>query len=274
MINNNIYYIYIWKIKETGEIFYVGKGSGNRYKSMKDRNEYFKNIIKKHECEVEIIHKNLEENEAYDLEKKIGLELKEKGLAKACYVLGKTEKFISNETKKKISKKVKSNPNRYWQGKSFSDEHKEKLRLSKLGTKQSEETKKKRSQSLIGHFVSDETRKKISDSRLGEKNPIYGRKQSIETIEKRSKKLTGHKVTEETKNKISKANGKKVKQLDKHTLEIINIFDSASEAGRVLNINSSKISSVCTGKRKTTGGFKFEYIQHDNTEVTQGTNKP
>lgn len=26
------YYVYEWFIKETGEVFYVGKGRGNRYK--------------------------------------------------------------------------------------------------------------------------------------------------------------------------------------------------------------------------------------------------
>ena len=47
MINAQMFYVYEWYIVETGEIFYVGKGSGNRVTSMKDRNEYFKNIRKK-----------------------------------------------------------------------------------------------------------------------------------------------------------------------------------------------------------------------------------
>ena len=36
------YYVYLWKIKETQEVIYVGKGSGNRWRSMKDRNDEFK----------------------------------------------------------------------------------------------------------------------------------------------------------------------------------------------------------------------------------------
>ena len=267
LINKNIYYIYIWRIKETGEIFYIGKGSGNRYRSMKDRNEYLKNIRKKHECEVEIIHKNLEEEVAYDLELKLGLELKEKGLARACYVLGKTDKFISNEMKRKISKSVKGNPNNYWKGKKFSEEHKEKLRLAKLGTKQPLSQKLKRSETLKGHKVSEKTREKLSISKLGEKNPMYGKKQSIETINKRRKKLIGHEVGEETREKIGLSNSKKVKQIDKSTLEVIKIFNSASEAERKLNISQGKISRVCLGRRKSTGGFFWEYVQQDNTEV-------
>ena len=86
------------------------------------------------------------------------------------------------------------------------------------------------------------------------------KKQSIETVNKRREKLIGHKVSEETRKKIGISNGKKVKQIDKNTLEVINVFNSASEAGRILNICSSKISSVCTGRRKTSGGFIWEYI--------------
>ena len=38
------YYVYEWYIEDTNEIFYVGKGTGNRVISMKNRNSYFKNI--------------------------------------------------------------------------------------------------------------------------------------------------------------------------------------------------------------------------------------
>lgn len=256
---NNVYYIYIWKIKSTGEVFYIGKGSGNRYKSMKDRNDYFKNIRKKYECEVEIIHENLSEEQAYDLELELGLKLKAKGQARACYILGKTNKFIDNSTKKKISKTLEGNTP--WnKGKKLTEEHISKLRKAKLGNKQSLETRIKRSKSLKGHNVSDETRRKLSQSKLGEKNHMYGKKQSVETINKRREKLIGHKVSEETKRKIALSNGKKVKQLDKKTREVIKIYKTISDAEREHNISNGKISSVCKGQRKSTGGFAWEYV--------------
>jgi len=43
-MDNKKYYVYEWFMKDTGEIFYVGKGSGKRYK-FKDRNYIFKDII-------------------------------------------------------------------------------------------------------------------------------------------------------------------------------------------------------------------------------------
>ena len=41
--------------------------------------------------------------------------------------------------------------------------------------------------------------------------------------------------------------------------EIIKIRDSMSEVERQLGISTSKISGVCKGKRKTTGGYKWKY---------------
>ena len=36
------YYVYKWFIESTGEVFYIGKGSGNRYKDIYKRNQIFK----------------------------------------------------------------------------------------------------------------------------------------------------------------------------------------------------------------------------------------
>ena len=54
---------------------------------------------------------------------------------------------------------------------------------------------------------------------------------------------------------------KPVIQKDKYTHQIINIFPSMEEAKRQLNIkNSSHISEVCQGKRKSAYGFIWEYL--------------
>ena len=47
-IQSNHYYIYAWYYKNTGEIFYIGKGSRGRWKDVVNhRNQYFKNINSK-----------------------------------------------------------------------------------------------------------------------------------------------------------------------------------------------------------------------------------
>ena len=52
---------------------------------------------------------------------------------------------------------------------------------------------------------------------------------------------------------------KKVAQINKNTNEIICIYESISEAARMLNLHNQLISQVCKGSRKTTGGYKWIY---------------
>lgn len=82
MRKNKNFYVYEWFKVETGEVFYVGKGSGNRYKVTNNRNEYFKRVYNKYDCDVRILKDGLTEDEAFKLEyetikayKSIGYEL-------------------------------------------------------------------------------------------------------------------------------------------------------------------------------------------------------
>lgn len=256
------YYVYEWFIKGNNEIFYVGKGCGNRATSNKDRNLYFKHIKAKYDCDYRIVKDNLTEQEALDFELKYGTELKNKGQCKASFAFGGKEKYISQETRQKISKSLKANNQKAWNSgikNPYSDETLKKMSIAKVGTKQNEETKKRRSKALKGHKVSQETRHKMSISSMGEKNPMYHKKQSQETINKRVNKLLGHTVSEETKKLIGIANGKKVIQKDLND-NVIAIYESASKAAQKTNSNNSKISRVCRGERKTHNGYKWEYI--------------
>jgi len=255
---NKIYYVYEWFIKESGEVFYVGKGKDNRFKSMKDRNETFKDIIRKNDCDVRIVSGNLEEDEAYACELHRTLELKSIKQAKANYVYGKN-KMMSDDVKLKISNTLKGRVG-CTKGMELTQEHKDKLSKAHTGKTLSETHRRNISKSLKGKRRSEEVKKKLSQSKKGKLNPMYGKKQSQETIQKRVKSLIGHTLSEEARNKISLANGKKVKQIDIETGDVIRIFNNCSEAGRILNINSSKISKVSRGEGKTSGGFRWEYV--------------
>lgn len=150
-----------------------------------------------------------------------------------------------------------------------------------------------------GHIVSDETREKIRQTKLGSKNPMYGKKQSEETIRKRSEKLKGHAgywsgkkrpeesiektrlanlgshrtieqrkrmsnaqkghaVSDEAKKKMSDAKPKKpVAQYTKDGV-LVAIYNSCSEAVKITGI--SHIPHCCRGELKTSGGFVFRYM--------------
>lgn len=113
-----------------------------------------------------------------------------------------------------------------------------------------------------------ETKEKLRQSKLGSKNPAYGKTPSVDTLEKRSKSLTGKKRTEETKMKQSLASIKsgqaKRTLITKIDGTIIGIFHSLSEGLRFINLEpkrySGKAGWVAKNIRNHCKGYKFQYI--------------
>lgn len=79
---NNRFYVYEWFNKDSGEVFYVGKGSGSRWKTKSGRNQYFKHYISKYECGVRKVKSNITESEAFNLEVEAIKEYRNKGECK------------------------------------------------------------------------------------------------------------------------------------------------------------------------------------------------
>lgn len=77
MTDDKTYYIYLHRKATNGDIFYVGKGSGNRAydTSKKGRNQYWHRVRDKYGLEIEILFDNLTEEEAFQCEKDVILEL-------------------------------------------------------------------------------------------------------------------------------------------------------------------------------------------------------
>jgi hypothetical protein len=70
----NDFYVYAWTRPDTGDVFYVGKGRGNRDVTYKHHNSHFMNIVKKLKRDgvdpiVHRIAENITEQEAFDLER-------------------------------------------------------------------------------------------------------------------------------------------------------------------------------------------------------------
>lgn len=62
------YYVYLHRKADTGEIFYVGKGQGNRHSINKNRNKHWQNVANKHGYISEIIAFFDDEGEAFVVE--------------------------------------------------------------------------------------------------------------------------------------------------------------------------------------------------------------
>jgi group I intron endonuclease len=110
-----------------------------------------------------------------------------------------------------------------------------------------------------------ETKRKISEVKKGKKNPLYGKKHSEQTKKKMSEAqkgennhMYGKTLSEEHKKKMSKALKKPIIQYTKDG-EFIKEWPSLSDAAKSLGIHNGCISSACTGKRKSAGGFLWKY---------------
>lgn len=119
-----------------------------------------------------------------------------------------------------------------------------------------------------------------SESRMGDKNPMFGRhiplseehkeklkqsnlgrKASPEAIEKMRQSKLGKRLTEEHKSKISKScKGRKVQGRAVLCVELDKVFPSVMDAERETGIPNTNIVNVCKGKRKTAGGYHWQYI--------------
>lgn len=102
------WYTYI-KCRSDGVPFYVGKGSGKRIKNSGNRNDYFKNIVKKHGSQNIRTHTFFWETEAkaFTHETQLIALLNKQGLRLANFTTGgegASGRILSDESRRKISK--------------------------------------------------------------------------------------------------------------------------------------------------------------------------
>lgn len=178
------FYVYAWYYKNTNEIFYIGKGKNDRYKSKLSRNNYFLNILNKEKDNVDVkfLQKELNENDAFELEKQLIKEYKEKGQCKANFHVGgcggNTGNYDSEERSRKLSEYAKKRVGELnsMYGKTHSEETKRYLREINLGKVLTEEHKQK--------LIQANTRRKKTESEIESiRQRMKGKKMSKETYE-------------------------------------------------------------------------------------------
>lgn len=135
-----------------------------------------------------------------------------------------------------------------------------------------------------GYRYSDEQKKHMSYVHKGEKNGMYGKQHTKISKEKNRIKHLKENLSPDTILKMSAAKkGKKrdrcsvEKQIETISKKVVCIekmivYKSVKKASALTGIDSSCISKVCRGKRKTAGGFHWSYLDDlykINTQMLQ-----
>ncbi len=206
--------IYVdYTLEETPRPFYVGKGVLERVKSL-TRNNLHSRISKKYGIERKVIFETDNEQEAFEIEKKLILEYKTfiHGDANSWGANltqggeGTSGMIMSDEAKRKNSESNKiscSKEKNGMYGKHHSEETRKKIGIRSRGRHKSVETRQKMSTSLRQRNlttkrkqISEATRQKISEARKGKSPWNKGLKTGTHK---------GCKHTEESKQKMSEA---------------------------------------------------------------------
>jgi hypothetical protein len=138
---SKIFYVYT-HARPDGSIFYVGKGVGNRAKDFCRRNSYHQRIVAKYGRENIIIkaYATFDERHAYAAERQLIMALRKAGAQLANIDDGGNGRI----------------------GVTFTEEHREKLRLAGMGHAVSEETRRRISEAGRGRTATAETRAKLA----------------------------------------------------------------------------------------------------------------
>ena len=221
-------------------------------------NVYFTNAIKKYgwnNIQHIILYENLTKEEA-----------EEKEIELIAYYKSNQRKYgyniangghvhcVSDETKEKISK----NNAKYWKNKQLAEETKIKIRRKKLGQHHTEETKLKISKNSahynLGKHLSEYQKQRISEAHKGIKVTEETKQKRKLTYQKKYPNGFHHTLNAIEKMRIAKS-------IPVICLETNTIYHGAKEAQELTNIDDGTIGLCCKGKRKTAGGFHWEYYK-------------
>ena len=148
-------------------------------------------------------------------------------------------------------------------GRRKSEEHKKKLSIANKGKHDMNGCKNPH----YGKTMSDESKQKMSLNRsnnYGINNHMYGKRHSECTKEKISKSNKG-KFSGKNNPSYGKKPEEQKKQIAQYTRNgiLISTYESMGSAERLLGISHAHISDCCNGKRKTAGGYHWEFVNKE-----------
>lgn len=262
MQKNNVYYVYEWFIKETGEVFYVGKGKGRRAWQLKE-NKFFMNMYNTHNTDVRLVKENLDEDTAFNEEIKLIKYYRENTNYRLTNVAdGGNQPPIhygddSYSKLPKVKEKISKSNKIVWED----DKYREQMCKKFKNFYNSEKGKKIASDRSKKTMSNKETVEKIRQSNIDYWNrPEIKQKQS-----ERAKQI----------NDITKAVNATKKQVALLDLDgnLLKVYESGSACARDLNIDFRNVSRYCKGERKPTLNYIFMFykdylVKYVSTEVS------
>jgi hypothetical protein len=271
-MNAERFYVYEHIRKDTGAVFYVGKGSGKRCKHFVNRGKFWNNFCKsKDNVEVRLPIKNVDEEfsllaevELIDLYRRRGVKLvniSDGGEGTSGWI-------PSEETRQKIGQANKHTP------KASGEQH------GMFGKKHTAESLAKMSAFQKGRMVgenhpfygkhhTDESKAKVSIARkgkcVGADNPFYGKTHTVEIKKQIANARRGSKATEQARKNMSIAAlaSAPTNKLSKPVLCLTNgvKYYGLNDASKQLNLHRQTIRMVCNGNLKQTGGYVFQWSE-------------
>lgn len=260
--NEKRYYVYVWYIKTTDEVFYVGKGSGKRCRTKtRQDNPKFNEITKNFDCDFKIIKDNLSEQEAFDLEVKT-----------IAYYRGIGSPLINILDGGKNPPLLKGIPK--------SEEWKAKVRASRKEYYKNHPEIRKASSERLKQFLQTEQGKEfLRKSSEAKKTDDFREKQSQklrkvnntdEYKERQSNIVKKMWESTEYAEKHSGANNCRAQMVRQYDLDgnFIKEYETITQASIETGAQISKISAVAKGKRKTTGGYIWKFVNDKHLTIS------
>jgi hypothetical protein len=299
MSENNAY-VYGHYKADTGELFYIGKGTGKRAWTKSGRSTYWSRVVNKHKFTVKLLHENLTEDEAFNKEIELIADARHNNIQLVNVSNGGNG--LTSADAIALNEKNKNNP-----------EWIRKIKESRKKLKNNSEFQKKVSEGCIKRSQSEDWRKNHAEVREKLRgNPEFckkvadGVKKKYEDVEWRKERKKMYKTPEwirknkegakkrlqhpELRRKLSEAakkrwqdatwreqqtwfngNGNKQK---KKSFKIISPDGTIHESvgiGQFCRDNQltvSKLSEVISGKRKHHKGWRL-YTPEENYKISE-----
>lgn len=263
------YYVYEWFIEDTGDVFYVGKGSGNRFRTRKRENKFFTDIIKTHNCCVRKVKENLSEDIAFEEEKKLIAHYRNNTNYRLTNIADGGQQppiYCGEESHSKlpeVRKKISESNKKLWEDESYRDKMKKAF--------------KSYYQTPEGRATAKERYKKIFDNEEKKEKARAKMLETVRTEEFKNKKSNIMKEaysSESVKEKVRGSNNGNSRRIGQYDLSgnLIREFDTLTEADNETGFSFKNISKALHGHRKTAYGYIWKFL--DNKRIVYSKREP